>query len=89
LRFKGLVDYYFEWQNYLHWFVQFDIGFAVLSAGDAAMTSNWNKIPFMTGLTAGVRIMFNNWFIEPYIRGGQPFGWGLGFLIGFRLTGKD
>lgn len=89
LRFKGLVDYYFMWQNFLHWFVQGDLGFAVLSAGGVSMTSNWSGIPFMLGITAGVRIMIANAYFEPYIRLGEPFMWGAGFLVGLRLTGKE
>ncbi|MDR0552085.1 MAG: hypothetical protein LBG72_08750 [Spirochaetaceae bacterium] len=89
LRFADLVDYYFLWQNYLHWFVQLDLGFSVITVGENTATSYWAKIPIMAGLTAGVRIIFDNWYIEPYIRGGEPFAWACGFLFGIRITGRD
>lgn len=89
LRFKSLVDWYFLWQNYLHWFVQFEGGFAVLNAGDKSMTSSWSGIPFMAGIMAGVRIMLENVYVEPYLRFGEPYLWAVGLTVGLRITGRE
>ncbi|MDR2601202.1 MAG: hypothetical protein LBC53_01930 [Spirochaetaceae bacterium] len=89
LRFKSLVDWFFEWQNYLHWFVQFETGFSVIGVDGKNMVTSQNNIPFMLGVSAGVRIMIGNMYVEPYIRGGEPYMWGAGLIVGGRITGKE
>ena len=89
LRFKSLVDWFFLWQNYLHFYIQPEIGFSILNVGERHMASNWNNLPFMVGLVFGVRIMLENVYIEPFIKGGQPYMWAGGFLVGMRVTGRE
>jgi hypothetical protein len=40
---------------------------------------------FLGGLAAGARIPIGNWFAEPYIHAGYPFGAGIGALFGTRF----
>jgi hypothetical protein len=60
-------------------FVQGDLG-ASLIFEDATLYP-----AFMGGITAGVRFPLKNWYLEPYIRGGYPFLWGIGVIGGFKL----
>jgi hypothetical protein len=42
---------------------------------------------FVGGISAGWRFMMNNqWYIEPFIRGGYPYIFGAGFSTGFRFN---
>jgi hypothetical protein len=82
LRFKRLLDYYYVWQNKLHWFFQFDVGGAFAYAGDSAHLSfsDW-----MFGGIAGLRYVFGDkekFFIEPYIRFSSTSNFGAGALLG-------
>ncbi|MDR2102227.1 MAG: hypothetical protein LBP43_06620, partial [Treponema sp.] len=37
------------------------------------------------GITAGVRVPVDHWYVEPYIRGGYPFMAGAGVSAGYRF----
>jgi TolB-like protein len=40
---------------------------------------------FLGGAAVGARVPIGNWFAEPYIRAGYPFGAGIGALFGMRF----
>jgi hypothetical protein len=40
---------------------------------------------FLGGLTLGVQLSLNEWYVEPYARGGYPFVWGTGVKAGYRF----
>jgi hypothetical protein len=39
----------------------------------------------MGGISGGIRFPLNNWYVEPYIRGGYPFILGAGICAGYRF----
>ncbi|GMO42924.1 MAG: hypothetical protein Ta2B_23300 [Termitinemataceae bacterium] len=88
LRFKSLVDYWFEWQHKYHYFVQFDIGYLnVLSKSNEDLAG----IGTAVGGTVGCRIfLFESFFIEPFGRFGvnmsknvTALNWGIGAVAGY------
>jgi len=64
-------------------FVQAELGTAVFFEDSKAYPA------FSGGLAAGWRFLFNEkFYIEPYIRGGYPFIWGIGLTAGMSLSLK-
>ncbi|MDR3356690.1 MAG: hypothetical protein LBO04_05815 [Spirochaetaceae bacterium] len=65
LRFKNLLDYYFLWQRRFHLFVEADVGgaFAYTDVSSHLSFSDW-----IIGGTAGVRIAWERFYLEPYVR---------------------
>jgi hypothetical protein len=53
-------------------------------ASGANMVSEAGKLTTMPlfGLSAGVRLNFGAWYVEPYVRGGVPFLFGGGLAFG-------
>lgn len=61
-------------------FAQAELGTAIY------MEDNKSYPAFLAGLAFGWRYnVGKNWYIEPSIRGGYPFAWGVGFLAGMRF----
>jgi hypothetical protein len=60
-------------------FVQADLGAAI------AMEDFRPHPAILGGFTGGVRIPLNDWYVEPFIRGGYPFIWGAGLIAGYRF----
>jgi hypothetical protein len=45
---------------------------------------------FSGGLAAGWRITLkDNFYIEPFVRGGYPYGWGAGIMAGITTYNKE
>jgi hypothetical protein len=87
LRWKSLLNYYYLWQNRFHFFVEFDAGgaFAYLDSSTHLSFNEW-----VFGGTAGVRIVWQMFYVEPYIRYAattQVFG--AGVLLGVTLNQKE
>jgi hypothetical protein len=40
---------------------------------------------FLGGVTLGLRFPLDQWYVEPYVRGGYPFMWGAGVIGGYRF----
>ncbi|GHV84124.1 hypothetical protein AGMMS50212_14640 [Spirochaetia bacterium] len=87
LRWKSLVDYYFMWQNRLHFFIQADVG---LSITNYAATPNISGTAPNLGGELGIRIMFDKIYVEPYGRFSVQLAekymgqtWGAGVLVGY------
>ncbi|GHT49043.1 hypothetical protein FACS1894102_3130 [Spirochaetia bacterium] len=81
LRWKSMVDYYFSWQHKWHWFLQAEFGKVIME---------WSANPGIAGTgfsisgTFGCRIKPEEYFfVEPYIRYGNPSGVGAGVLVGY------
>ena len=64
--------------------------FAQAELGTALFFEDGSAYPaFSGGLAAGWRCFVNEkFYIEPYVRGGYPFIWGIGFTAGMRLPLK-
>jgi hypothetical protein len=62
--------------------------FAQAELGTAIFFEDGESYPaFLGGLAFGWRLnMGKNWYIEPTIRGGYPFVWGVGILAGLRFA---
>jgi hypothetical protein len=60
-------------------FAQADLGTTIIFEGAKSHPA------FLGGVTAGIRIPFNNWYVEPYVRTGYPFIWGAGITAGYRF----
>ncbi|MDR2494053.1 MAG: hypothetical protein LBD24_02405 [Spirochaetaceae bacterium] len=62
-------------------FVQLDLGMSV------GIEKNNSTVTALAGIGAGFQCLLSNgdYFIEPYIRGGYPFIFGLGVRFGSRL----
>jgi hypothetical protein len=87
LRWRSLLNYYYLWQNRFHFFVEFDAGgaFAYLDSSTHLSFNEW-----VLGGTAGVRIAWPMFYIEPYVRyavSTQVFGGGV--LFGVTLSQKE
>lgn len=61
--------------------------FAQAELGAAVFFEDGENYPaLLAGLAFGWRYNFGkNWYIEPSIRGGYPFAWGVGLLAGMRF----
>jgi len=61
-------------------FAQAELGTAIY------IEDNKNYPAFLAGLVFGWHYnVGKNWYIEPSIRGGYPFAWGVGFLVGLHF----
>jgi hypothetical protein len=87
LRFSGLLNYYYLWQSRFHVFAQFDIGGAFVYTED---TDSKAESGISLGATAGARIVFGNFYTEPYLRASLTGLYGLGVMFGwiFRPYGE-
>ncbi|MDR2343937.1 MAG: hypothetical protein LBD86_05340 [Spirochaetaceae bacterium] len=87
LRFKNLLNYYFLWQRMFHFFVEFDAGgaFAYLDSDSKLSFNEW-----VLGGAAGVRIVWEMFYVEPYIRyAATTQVIGAGVLFGVTIRAKD
>jgi hypothetical protein len=64
-------------------FAQGDIGCSIITEGADAMPA------FLGAVRAGIRIPVKNFYVEPYVRFGFPFIWGIGALCGYSFNLKD
>jgi hypothetical protein len=60
-------------------FVQADLGTAVFFEREKIRPA------LLGGITAGIRISLENWYVEPYVRTGYPFIAGTGLSAGYRF----
>jgi hypothetical protein len=70
--------YFLELKN-LPLFAQADLGASVIFEDGKPHPA------FLGGLSAGIRIPFKAWYIEPCLRTGYPFIWGAGLSAGYRF----
>jgi len=64
-------------------FVQAELGGTFFFEGDGVYPA------FLGGLAAGWRFnMKKNWYLEPFVRGGYPFVWGVGLHAGTSFAFK-
>jgi hypothetical protein len=60
--------------------------FAQLELGMDLIFHEGNTVPaFLGGLAFGWRIPLGVWYLEPAVRGGYPYIWGLGLAFGRRI----
>jgi hypothetical protein len=88
LRFRKLLNYYFLWQDKLHFFAEADVGGAF--AYTAETSSHLSFSDWVLGVTAGVRIAGERFYFEPYFRYAaitQVLGGG--FLAGMTIHQKE
>jgi hypothetical protein len=87
LRFRDLLNYYYLWQSKFHFFAQADIGGAFVYTGD---TGSLAETGISWGASAGARIVFGNFYTEPYIRYSSTGLFGIGVMLGwiFRPYGE-
>jgi hypothetical protein len=79
LRFPRLLYYYYLWQNKYHFFTQFDLGGAFTYTKDGNTKAESGVI---VGACAGVRIVFDRAYIEPYLRFSSTSMLGGGIMFG-------
>jgi hypothetical protein len=87
LRFRRALNYYFLWQNRFHFFAELDVGgaFAYIDSSSHLSFNDW-----VVGGTAGVRIAWERFYLEPYIRYAattQVIGGGV--LLGMTIHQKE
>jgi hypothetical protein len=73
------IRFYFIKLNRAAFFVQGDLGASLIFEDFKPHAA------ILGGLTTGLRISLGSWYVEPYIRGGYPFGAGGGFAAGYRF----
>jgi hypothetical protein len=76
-----LVRYYFFGLEKVFPFVQGGFGVNLF------IEESRVKGAFLAEGGAGVRIPLENFYLEPYVRGGYPFIWGFGIIAGYRRDG--
>jgi hypothetical protein len=84
---KVFIRYYLPW---LHWPGEFDGPFAQAELGAALFFEHDKVFPsFSGGLSAGWRFNFTKtWYVEPALRLGFPYIWGINATVGIRLQAK-
>jgi hypothetical protein len=68
--------YFLELSN-MPLFVQADMGATILTEAENI------RLAVLGGITAGIHIPLENWYVEPYIRTGYPFIVGAGVSAGY------
>lgn len=86
MRSKKLLSYYYLWQNKYHFFAQIDGGGAFLYTKDSG-TKAESSTSF--GFSAGARIMFSSFYVEPYVRYSTTSIFGLGVLAGWTIMRRS
>jgi hypothetical protein len=71
--------WYFPEFKGLFFFVQAGIGTSIFFENAAVYPA------ILGDLSAGLRIPFKQWYVEPYLRTGYPFIWGAGVSAGYRF----
>jgi hypothetical protein len=60
--------------------------FTQVSLGSSIIFEDGEAHPVVLGgLSAGLRIPLNRWYVESSLRGGYPFIWGIGVSAGYRF----
>jgi hypothetical protein len=71
--------WYFLIRDKLAFFIQGDLGLSIIFEGSS------HELAPLGGLSAGMRVLLKDWYVEPYVRGGYPFMWGAGVSAGYRF----
>ena len=82
----ALFRWYIPRNDSTGFFLQADVGAFLIF--EEAETSQWVMV--MGGLRTGYRIPLDlTWYIEPYVRAGYPFAFGVGVMTGVRFRGTS